>query len=363
MLRLVTALTIAAAIASASWAASPGLTAAPADTNLDCGGAQVLSCGDVVQGDNAVGHSRVSRYWCSQCLMTDPGREVVYKLVLDDFASVTASLTEEAVPFDVFLLGSCNEHNCIACGDNSFVTQTIPHGTYYLVVDGSYEGLTGSFTLSVDCSSAGDQCCPFDHTCYDFDFAQSDEGFTTSACGGAHVWEWGEYPGEPASDCDGAPVTTVLGTSLSEGGYPANAGEGAVIGPALIREGCTCLEICHRFVVQEGYDGGVVRISTDGFSWSDIFPQATYGGLVFGDPRCIEFSDAFSDDDPSQPFHRDCFDLSDYIGTRVWIGFFFGSDASVSDPGWFLRWVRIGGHDSPVEERSWGTIKGLFRAR
>ena len=58
----------------------------------------------------------------------------------------------------------------------------------------------------------------------------------------------------------------------------------------------------------------------------------------------------------------DCFDLSDFIGQDVWFGFFFGSDGSITYPGWYIKWIKTGGGQvSPVEDTSWGAIKAMYR--
>ena len=57
----------------------------------------------------------------------------------------------------------------------------------------------------------------------------------------------------------------------------------------------------------------------------------------------------------------DCFDLLEYSGESVLIGFFFGSDSSYGEPGWFINSIRIGSSGTPVEHQSWGVIKAMYR--
>jgi hypothetical protein len=44
------------------------------------------------------------------------------------------------------------------------------------------------------------------------------------------------------------------------------------------------------------------------------------------------------------------------------IGFFFGSDGSVQYPGWYVKWVKLGGNAPiSIEDSSWGRIKSMYR--
>jgi hypothetical protein len=211
-------------------------------------------------------------------------------------------------------------------------------------------------------------CCPFDYTCYLFDFNASSCGVRNVACGGATTWQWGVPVGIPMVACDGVPVTNVLGTTLA-GAYPVNAGEKAVIGPVHLDQNCTCLELCHWYDFESDFtawDGGNVKVSTDGgTTWTLIYPADLYPGVfsVCGGtyyPACVcgEQGFAFS----SGGWVRDCFDISAFVGQDILIGFCFGSDSSVSELGWYIKWAKIGGKDiSPVEDSSWGSIKALYR--
>jgi hypothetical protein len=194
--------------------------------------------------------------------------------------------------------------------------------------------------------------------CVTYDFSSSDGGFYTVDCGGASVWEWGQMPG-PIQDCDGGSVEYALATVVS-GQYPANAGEAAVIGPVAVTSDCSCLEICHTYDFEPGVDGGNVKVSADGgASWDLVSPARAYDFAADAGTACLPQESVFSES--ASPIYRDCFDLSDYIGSDVLIGFFFGSNASQHEFGWYVLWAKLGTDKSPVEPTSWGTIKALYR--
>jgi len=214
------------------------------------------------------------------------------------------------------------------------------------------------------------QSCPFPHVCWIMDFnICCGEGVTYDLCNGVDVWEFGSpAPGTiPDLACDDVPVTHVLGTVLS-GDYLHSSGHVAIVGELdhggliEITDDCPILEICHYYYTEGYYDGGNVKVSVDGVTWTLIHPEAGYpeDSITTSNP-CIPSEPAFSGD--SVTFVRDCFDLSQYVGQTIMIGFFFGSDSSVSSyPGWYIKWIKVGGEEiSPVEGTSWGSIKALYR--
>jgi hypothetical protein len=228
-----------------------------------------------------------------------------------------------------------------------------------------YDGAEGAF----DAISIGEApvipVCPFQYPCYVVDFNQSDGGFKSQVCGlGPIPWQWGVPTGIPALACDGVPVTHVLGTVLA-GTYPVSKGEGAVIGPFDITPRCTTLELCHFYDTESGYDGGNVKVSTDaGATWQLITPIGGYDGILTSTyyiPECVAQEAVFYG--TSTTFVRDCFDISDYVGDNILVGFFFGSESyATSDLGWYIKWVKIG-TDAPtsVKDSTWGMIKALYR--
>jgi len=208
-------------------------------------------------------------------------------------------------------------------------------------------------------------CCPFDHDCYVFDFNESACGASFFDCGmGPNPWAWGVDGLIPAVACDDVPVTNIMGTALG-GPYAVSVGGGFYVGPVSVTECCNCLEVCHYYDTEFGYDGGNVKISMDGgMTWMQVFPSDGYDDILdstYYIPECVPMEEVFCGD--SITFVRDCFDLTEYEGLDVLIGFFFGSESFATDDlGWYIKWAKVGSNNySPVEHGSWGSIKSLYR--
>lgn len=232
-----------------------------------------------------------------------------------------------------------------------------------------YQGFDGA-QASFDALSIGecpppepDPCCPSANVCTMLDFNAWGGEATTMACGNGPVpWIWGTMTGHPGTDCDDVPITNQWGTN-GAADYPSQKGEALVVGPFDIAENCTCLGICHYYNIEPGYDGGNVKVSTDGGStWELIYPFGGYDDVLDSSTfvaECVAGEEVFTGD--SVEYVRDCFDLSGYVGEQVKIGLFFGSDGSNAYEGWYVRWLKLGSDASPVESTSWGVIKALYR--
>ena len=329
---------------------------------LNCTNAIPIQCGVPVTGTNAGLVSNVTLY--SGCGWNERGGEVVYRLTLPgpNLWTFTATLSSVTYDPDVFILSACDEATNIGsplCGDNATTASSKPAGTYYIVVD-QYGSSTpvnpATWTLTVTCTEVLPPCCPFPQNCYFLDFNASPNGWTSLACGtGPIPWAWGPPSGGtypiPSTACDGVPVTNVLVTNLT-GNYPVSKGEAAVVGPFLLFSGCKCLEICHYYDTESNYDGGNVKISTDGgATWTRLDPVGGYPGINTSNTyqnQCTLNQRMFTG--TSTTFIRSCFDITQYVGQTVLVGFFFGSESySTSDRGWAIKWLKIGGTDiSPV---------------
>ncbi len=294
---------------------------------------------------------------------------MVYEITVEAGAckTVTGTITGMTADLDIFFLGSCDENDCLAYGNSTFTSVCLEPGTYYIVIDG-YNGASSNYTLTVscaDCNCPTPPCCPFDYVKHLVDFNTWDGGFWTLPCNGNPVWEWAAVtnPDVPAVACEDVPVTNILGTVVN-GDYGDLAGETAVVGPFALNQYCTCLEICHFYDTENRFDGGNVKISTDnGATWTLITPSRLYDAVSYTGDVCVPLQDVFTGHGSSTFFHQDCFDISDYVGESILIGFFFGSDSSVGYyPGWYIKWLKIGSDDfSPVEGTSWGNIKAMYR--
>ncbi|RPJ42776.1 MAG: hypothetical protein EHM19_09910 [Candidatus Latescibacterota bacterium] len=338
---------------------APGLRA------LDCTGATPIGCGAVVQGSNVGAPNNASAYSCVG--WNEGGGEVVYAFVVDQACQIlTATLSGMTVDLDVFILSACDENECIAYG-NAFATTTcLLPGTYYIVVDG-YGTAQGGYTLTISCALCDcpeQACCPSLYHSDVFDFNADDNGFLTQICGGAQVWQWAGLanPEVPSVACDNVFVTNVLGTIVN-GDYQASSGDIAVLGPVTITSFNWCMELCHYYDTESRFDGGNVKVSTDGgATWTLIAPQRGYDNVTYSACVCIPLESAFTGHQFAATWLRDCFNLSSYAGQQILVGFFFGSDSSVHYPGWYIKWVKFGGNQpTSNDESTWGEIKSMFR--
>ncbi len=88
------------------------------------------------------------------------------------------------------------------------------------------------------------------------------------------------------------------------------------------------------------WDGGVVEISTDGVSYSQITPVGGYPCLIVDNP-----ASPFAPNTPcfagTGAWQRAEFDLSSYAGENIRIRFRFGSDGYITDEGWYIDDVQI----------------------
>lgn len=192
-----------------------------------------------------------------------------------------------------------------------------------------------------------------------------DGSFDLEMCdtAGAAIWQYGASSLDPPTDCDGNPVTDVLGTVLNDD-YPSDAGERAILGGTTVNAGGFLLEICHYYDTENSYDGGNVEISVDGGNnWIVVEPTGGYPDDELSDSVnyyawCVDAQPGFTDGPIG--YVNDCFDLSEYMDRDVLIAVKFGSDSSVTYPGWYIASVELGGDITPTEEGSWSTIKGLY---
>ncbi|MBD3349347.1 MAG: hypothetical protein GF400_09170 [Candidatus Eisenbacteria bacterium] len=379
-MRFAITILLALLVATVAFAGEKGKLAeppVPTTRALDCSNAIAINCGDVVTGNTYTNPNVVEYYSCVGWQET--GGEVVYELTLEgpDCYIVTAALSNVTGDPDVFVLGSCDENDCIAYGNLTATTNCLEPGTYYIVVDGYYGNPDCDYTLTVDCEVCAcpeEPCCPSVYVCDVVDFNVDDGGFYTEDCGGVGscFWEWGQPLFDPGSAygpipdlaCDDVPVTNLLATDLDA--FYANCGERAIIGPFDITASCWCMELCHYYDTEFSYDGGNVKVSADGgATWNIVHPARGYDddAAYSGNP-CVALEPIFSGHAIAQggAFVRDCFDLSNYVGQSILVAFDFGADGSIFYPGWYIKWVKIGSDEfSPVEDATWGGIKAMYR--
>ncbi len=191
-----------------------------------------------------------------------------------------------------------------------------------------------------------------------------DGSFDAGSCdtAGASIWAYGAATGIPTTDCEGEPIGSVLGTVLN-GDYPVDSGERAVLGSFEVTGSSNLLEICHFYDIETSFDGGNVEID-NGSGWVVIDPMGEYPDDLICDSTsyyawCVDMQPGFTGHDPAG-FIKDCFDLSAYEGDTVTLAVKFGSDSSVTYPGWYISSVVAGGLITATEDGSWSRVKSLY---
>ena len=188
---------------------------------------------------------------------------------------------------------------------------------------------------------------------HDWDFTVDPHGFTTAPCDaqGNPVWEYGAttyIPGAPGN---------VWGTVLNSD-YLNDSGEGLLSPPFVVAEATLWVEVDHYYDIETNYDGGNLMVN------GVVIPpvggyDATLSTSTYYYAWCVDLEDGFTGHDAT--WRTDCWDLSQFLGEQVQLEFDFGSDSSVTYPGWYLAAVRVGTTLVPNDEVSWGAIKGLYK--
>jgi PKD repeat protein len=115
--------------------------------------------------------------------------------------------------------------------------------------------------------------------------------------------------------------------------------------PVQVGAGST-LTFWHRYQFEDGYDGAVLEISTNGGgTWDDLGPYITAGGYNGVIDNCcgnpLANRSAWTND--LTTWAQVEVDLNTYAGQNVLIRWRFGADSSVSDVGWYIDDVQVTG--------------------
>lgn len=125
---------------------------------LDCSDRVALSCGVPYAGNNAGGNDDVSSYTIGNTLnVENNGPEIVHTFTTTESGPVNILLSGLSANLELFLLSECDRGSGLAYSQNpgsqsEQITQVLPAGTYFVVVEG-YNGAVSDYTLTVDCSS------------------------------------------------------------------------------------------------------------------------------------------------------------------------------------------------------------------
>ncbi len=172
---------------------------------------------------------------------------------------------------------------------------------------------------------------------YAWDFEANDGGF---AAGGPD-WEWGEPTSGPGGAYSGVNVwaTKIAGDYSASSNSMLHTPEVKVPGSSAY----AALSFWQWYYIETNYDGGNVKISTDGgSSWTILTPDIGYNGTARSGNAGIPGEACFTGYNDDY-WHKVIFDLTPYKGLNVIIRFHFGSDSSVQRAGWYIDDVRIEG--------------------
>lgn len=182
--------------------------------------------------------------------------------------------------------------------------------------------------------------CDLGVIAFDWDFSAGPQGFYPVDCddGGLSVWEHG-----PTTYIPDAPIR-VWGTIL-QGDYLNSSGSGLVSPEFFVDSGSYLVDITHYVHTEYDYDGCNVLAGV----WPEAQIIHPIGGYTTSAINISPSYYAFCVDEepgwtgPDAVWRTDCFDLSAFLGQTIALECDFGSDESVTGPGWYLARVRVGG--------------------
>jgi protocatechuate 3,4-dioxygenase beta subunit len=166
---------------------------------------------------------------------------------------------------------------------------------------------------------------------YDSSFETNNGGF---AAGGGTCWAWGVPTSGPMAAHEG---TKLWATNLA-GNYPA--GHYWLDSPVISVPVGEDLTWWQWFYMETSYDGGNIKISTDGgTTWTLLTPVGGYTGTANSAnplyPEAI-YTGSY------QSWAQKTIDLAAYEGQAVKFRFDFGADPSVNYAGWNIDQVKVG---------------------
>jgi hypothetical protein len=150
-------------------------------------------------------------------------------------------------------------------------------------------------------------------------------------------WEWGQPTSGPGSAHSG---TKVWATKLA-GDYSSSSNSTLDTEGIEFRGASQAILTFWSWYSFEGtstlYDGGNVKISLEGGPYSLITPVDGYDGTIYSTNAGIPNEQGFAGPSTGDFWHQETFDLTPYVGYKeIFLRFHFGSDGSVTYPGWYI---------------------------
>jgi len=173
-----------------------------------------------------------------------------------------------------------------------------------------------------------------------WDFEPDDGGFVTNS---GSDWQWGAPTTGPLSAHSGS---NVWATGLN-GNYN-NLSDSRLDTPPIdltaIADATLIFE--HWYLMEYSdetfWDGGNIKISVNDGPFEVIYPQDGYDSVIDDFNTVVGNEQAFcGPSDNGNFWHREYFDLTQYIDNTVVIRFHFGSDEYTAEPGWYIDDVQI----------------------
>ncbi len=243
--------------------------------------------------------------------------------------AVTATLSEE------------DEFVTITDGDGSFGDLDSSGGSgdnsgdvFVVVADSSYPiGHSVDFTLAVEASGGYNTEVLFILRSWE-SFEYNDGGWA-----GEGVWECGHPTSGPGSAFDGE---MVWATNLG-GDYPNNANDLLITNFIAVDDPSAVFNFYHwynfEYTSPYAWDGGNVSVRVLGeTTWELIYPER---GYPFDEVEGLGDEPGYSD--ASNGWEQATFDIGDYEGAVIQIGFRLGTDGSITRPGWYIDAVTATG--------------------
>ena len=205
--------------------------------------------------------------------------------------------------------------------------------------------------------------CGFENVWVTANFGSENGGFAPELCdpSGLPAWDWGTDATITPPPAPFGPNVwgTVIGAS-----YPSNTGDGLVSPLFTVVTGMNELvEIVHYLDIETNYDGCNIVV-LDGAGETILYPMAGYPATINTSTSyyayCVDMEPGFTGHGTA--WTTACCDLTPWDGQEIALRFDFGSDSSVTYPGWFIAGITWGTDQfTPVEESSWSMIKALYR--
>ncbi|MEO0072093.1 MAG: kelch repeat-containing protein [candidate division WOR-3 bacterium] len=184
-----------------------------------------------------------------------------------------------------------------------------------------------------------------------YDFETSDGGFIPDPAAGG--WEWGVPTSGPGSAYSGQKLwATVLG-----GNYVNNADWKLTTPTFTASVNNPVLKFWHWYYIETNWDGGNVKLSTDGgATWNVISPVGGYNGVANTANVAIPGESCYTGS--MQSWNEAVFNLPVNAGQQFSLRWHFGSDASVVYAGWYVDDVMlIGAAAAGISEGKTGGVQ------